>query len=54
LDGCNMFPNYHGAITALREERMVRFALMFMLCCSVTYVLVGIMQVQRSLAIAAS
>ena len=43
-----MFPNYLGAITALREEGMIRFALMFMLCRSITYVLVGIMRVQRS------
>jgi hypothetical protein len=47
-----MFANYHGAITALREERMIGFALMFMLCRSITYVLVCIMRVQRSTAIA--
>jgi hypothetical protein len=51
-----MFPNNRGAITALREEWMVRSALMFMLCSSITYVLVGIMKVQKRYpaAIAAS
>jgi hypothetical protein len=49
-----MFPNNRGAIMALREEWMVSFALMFILCSSRTYVLVGIMKVQRSAAIAAS
>jgi hypothetical protein len=47
-----MFPNYLGAITALREEGMIGFALMFTLCRSITYVLVGIVRVQRSTAIA--
>ena len=54
LEGGNVFPDGHGAVTDLREERMVRFALFFVLGCPITYVLVGIIEAQRSEAIAAS
>jgi hypothetical protein len=39
-----MFPNYHGAITVLRDERMAGFALMFVRSYSRTYVLVCIVK----------